>query len=302
MNGRAISRFNAFLMFTLILFWGSSFVIVKIALSEGLTPISIATFRFLIAGGLFLVTILIEKKMRRNYKLLVEKKDFPTLLFLALTGVAFFFTAQYTGIQMAGASIAAILVCLLSPVLITLLSSMIFKEHLVKKQVFGIGIASLGTIIVVTGGTISLSSRLEFLLGSVILLFTPVLWATYSLVGKKIMDRYSPFLVVAYVNVLGGLCLIPFSLAENSFYQIFTMSVYSWLAILFLAVTCSLLGYYIWFYVMKHVEAAIASSFLFAEPLVTVLFATIFVGEELSTFIFVGGFLIFIGVYLVARK
>ena len=302
MNGRAISRFNAFLMFTLILFWGSSFVIVKIALSEGLTPISIATFRFLIAGGLFLVTILIEKKMRRNYKLLVEKKDFPTLLFLALTGVAFFFTAQYTGIQMAGASIAAILVCLLSPVLITLLSSMIFKEHLVKKQVFGIGIASLGTIIVVTGGTISLSSHLEFLLGSMILLFTPVLWATYSLVGKKIMDRYSPFLVVAYVNVLGGLCLIPFSLAENSFYQIFTMSVYSWLAILFLAVTCSLLGYYIWFYVMKHVEAAIASSFLFAEPLVTVLFATIFVGEELSTFIFVGGFLIFIGVYLVARK
>jgi len=302
MNGRAISRFNAFLMFTLILFWGSSFVIVKIALSEGLTPISIATFRFLIAGGLFLVTILIEKKMRRNYKLLVEKKDFPTLLFLALTGVAFFFTAQYTGIQMAGASIAAILVCLLSPVLITLLSSMIFKEHLVKKQVFGNGIASLGTIIVVTGGTISLSSRLEFLLGSVILLFTPVLWATYSLVGKKIMDRYSPFLVVAYVNVLGGLCLIPFSLAENSFYQIFTMSFYSWLAILFLAVTCSLLGYYIWFYVMKHVEAAITSSFLFAEPLVTVLFATIFVGEELSTFILVGGFLIFIGVYLVARE
>ncbi len=130
-------------------------MVVKIALREGLTPIAIATFRFLIAGGLFLITILIEKKIRRNYKLLVEKKDFPMLLFLALTGVTFFFTAQYTGIQMAGASIAAILVCLLSPVLITLLSTIIFKEHLGKKQVFGIGIAALGTIIVVTGGTIS---------------------------------------------------------------------------------------------------------------------------------------------------
>jgi drug/metabolite transporter (DMT)-like permease len=302
MNDRAISRFNAFLMFTLILFWGSSFVVVKIALKEGLTPISIATSRFLIAGGLSLVTILIEKKIRRNYKLLVEKKDFPMLLFLALTGVTFFFTAQYTGIQMAGASIAAILVCLLSPVLITLLSTIIFKEHLVKKQVFGIGIAALGTVIVVTGGTISFPGDREFLLGSLILLFTPVLWATYSLVGKKIMDRYSPFLVVAYVNVLGGLCLIPFSLAENSFCQIFTMSLYSWLAILFLAVTCSLLGYYIWFYVMKQVGAAITSSFLFAEPLVTVLFAIMFVGEELSMFILAGGFLIFIGVYLVARK
>ena len=302
MSNRTISRFNAFLMFTLILFWGSSFVVVKIALKEGLTPISIATFRFLIAGGLFLIMILIEKKIRRNYKLLVKKKDFPTLLFLALTGVTFFFTAQYTGIQIAGASIAAILVCLLSPVLITLLSTIIFKEHLVKKQVFGIGIAALGTVIVVTGGTISFPGDREFFLGSLILLCTPVLWATYSLVGKKIMDRYSPFLVVAYVNVLGGLCLIPFSLIENSFCQIFTMSSYSWLAILFLAVTCSLLGYYIWFYVMRHVGAAITSSFLFAEPLVTVLFAFMFVGEELSVFTLAGAFLIFIGVYLVARK
>ena len=302
MRDRAIGRFNAFLMFTLILFWGSSFVVVKIALGEGLTPISIATFRFLSAGGLFLMAILIEKKRRGNYRLLVEKKDFSTLLFLALTGVTFFFTAQYTGIQMAGASIAAILVCLLSPVLITLLSAIIFKEHLMKKQFFGIGIAALGTVIVVAGGTTNLSSHQEFLLGSLILLSTPVLWATYSIVGKKIMDKYSPFLVVTYVNVLGGLCLIPFSLAENSFFQIFAIGLYSWLAILFLAVTCSLLGYYIWFYVMKHVKAAITSSFLFAEPLVTVLFAFVFVGEELSTFILAGGALIFVGVYLVARR
>ena len=77
-------------------------MVVKIALREGLTPISIATFRFLIAGELFLITILIEKKIRRNRRLLVEKKDFPMLLFLALTGVTLFFTAQYTGIQMAG--------------------------------------------------------------------------------------------------------------------------------------------------------------------------------------------------------
>jgi len=121
-------------MLTLILFWGSSFVVVKITLREGLTPIAVATFRFLIAGGLFLITILIEKKIKRNYTLLVETKDFPILLFLALTGVTFFFTAQYTGIQMAGASIAAILVCLLSPVLITVLSTIIFKEYLVKSS------------------------------------------------------------------------------------------------------------------------------------------------------------------------
>jgi drug/metabolite transporter (DMT)-like permease len=53
---------------------------------------------------------------------------------------------------------------------------------------------------------------------------------------------------------------------------------------------------------MNRVEAAVASSFLFAEPLVTVLFATTFVGEEISMFTVGGSFLIFVGVYLVTRK
>lgn len=301
MTIRTISLLNILLMVILIIFWGGSFVVVKIALREGLTPISIATFRFLIAGGLFFVILIFNKNRERDYRLLVEKKDFPTMLFLALTGATFFFTAQYTGVQLAGASIAAILVCLLSPIFIAVLSAKIFKEHLIKRQIFGIGVAAVGAFIVITGGTLSFSGNRDFFLGSSILLSTPVLWATYSLLGKKIMDRYDPFLVVAYVTILGGLCLIPLSLAENSLNQIFTMSLYGWLAVLFLSFTCSLLGYYIWFYVLRQVGAAVTSSFLFAEPLVTVLFAVMFVGEKLSLSILVGGLLIFIGVYLVTR-
>lgn len=299
MKTGAISLFNIFLMLTLITFWGSSFVIVKITLNEALTPIAIATFRFLIAGGLFLVALLFKRRARRNCKILFEMKDAPTLLLLALTGVTFFFTAQYTGIQMAGASIASILVCLLSPILITIFSARIFREELTRKQVFGIATAAAGTLTVITGGTLSVSATMEFFLGSLVLLFTPVLWAIYSLLGKKVMQKYNPFLVVAYVTMLGGLCLIPFSLAENSLHQILTISQNGWLAILFLSVFCSLLGYYIWFHVINQAGAAITSSFLFAEPLVTVLFATTFIGEKLTLLILLGGLLIFIGVYLV---
>jgi drug/metabolite transporter (DMT)-like permease len=289
-------------MFVLILFWGSSFVVVKMVLMEGLTPIAIATFRFLVAGGLFLFAILLERKRVKDYGLFVEKKDFPRLILLAFTGVTFFFTAQYTGIKMAGASIAAIFVCLLAPIFITLLSAKFFKEHLVKRQVFGVGMAAVGTFIVIMGGSVSLQTNQQFFLGSLILLSTPILWATYSLLGKSMMEKYSPFLVVAYVNIFGGLFLIPISLVEGSFSQIFTMSIHGWMAIMFLAVTCSFLGYYIWFYVIKRVGAAVASSFMFAEPLITALFAVAFVGEELSLFVIVGGCLIFIGVYLVTKK
>ena len=240
--------------------------------------------------------------MEPDHSFLVEKKDFPTLLFLAFSGVTFFFTFQYMGIQMTGASIAAIFVCLLSPILIAILSARIFKENLTKKQISGIGIAAVGAFLVITDGILNFQSNRELFFGSLILLSTPILWAAYSLVGKKVLEKYDSFLVVAYVTMLGGLFLLPFSLAENSFHQIFTMSLNTWLAVLFLSVTCSVIGYYIWFYVLKRVGAATTSSFLFAEPLVTVLFAVVFVGEEVSFFVLLGGLLIFVGVYLVTMK
>lgn len=301
MATRSVSPFQAFLMLMLIVFWGSSFVVVKQVLGSGLTPIAIATFRFLTAGGFFLVALFVKRSINLHYQLTVEKRDSPTLLVLALTGVTFFFTVQYTGIQMAGPSIAAILVCLLSPILITVFSSRLFKEHLTKRQILGVLIAVLGTLSVVSADILNLQGSTQFFIGSLILLLTPILWAIYSLLGKKIMEKYDAFLVVAYVNVLGGLCLVPFSLAENSLHQILTLEINEWLAILYLSLTCSLLGYYIWFYVLEK-AGAVASSFLFAEPLVTALFAVTFVGEKLNQFVFAGAILLFIGVYLVTRK
>jgi len=302
MAAKPISPFNAFLMLCLITFWGSSFVVVKVALREGLTPIAIATFRFLTASGLFLIALALSKKRKEDYLLLVNRRDVPTLLFLGLTGVTFFFIMQYMGIQLAGASIASILVCLLAPILISILSARILKEHLRKKQILGIGIAAVGTFTVITGGTLGIQGNMEFFKGSLVLLSTPFLWTAYTIVGKKIMQKYSPFLVVAYVSIFGGICLVPFSLAENSLHEILTMNLNAWAAILFLAFACSLLGYYIWFYVAKQVGAAVTSSFLFAEPLVTVLLATTFVGEKITLFILTGGLLIFIGVYLVTKN
>jgi drug/metabolite transporter (DMT)-like permease len=302
MEKRQISVTNIVLMLFLITFWGSSFVVVKTILGEGLSPIAIATFRFLLAGCLFLIVIFLNKVRNRNYRILVKRGDIPTLIVLAFSGVTMFFTVQYTGIQMANASVASILVCLLSPVLISLFSIYIFKEALSKAQLTGIGAASLGTLIVILGGAPNLEENLVFLLGSLILLFTPLLWTAYTLLGRNITRKYDPFLVVAYVNILGGLFLIPFSLAEGSLLHILVLTSQEWLAILYLASTCSLLGYFIWFYVMKRSTAAATSSFLFAEPIITVLFAAFLIGEEVTPFAVGGGLLIFIGVFLITAR
>jgi drug/metabolite transporter (DMT)-like permease len=302
MATRTIGLVNTFLMTVLIIIWGSSFVVVKIVLREGLTPIAVATFRFLIAGGLFSVVLLLKRKAMTHSRLLVERKEIATLWLLALSGGTIFFIAQYTGIQMAGAATAAIFVCLLSPILISVASTALLKEHLSRRQILGIGIAATGTFTVIAGGGLSYQSGREFFIGTLILLLTPLLWTAYTVVGKRMMRKYDPFLIVGYVSILGGLSLIPFSLAEGSLQHILTLSLNSWFAILFLALGCSLLGYYIWFHAVRHIGAAVTSSFLFAEPLVTALLAVTVVEEELTIYILLGGLLILAGVYLVTRK
>jgi len=301
MTTRAIGPFEVFLMVCLISFWGSSFVVVKVTLRSGLTPVMVATFRFLVAGAFFLAGLAFMKAANKHRQVIIPRRELPKLLILALTGVTFFFIIQYTGIQMASASIAAILVCLLSPILIGIMSARLFNERLLRRQMTGVGVAAVGTFMVIAGGTLGFQSSVSFLAGSLLLLLTPALWATYTLLGKRVMEKYSPFVVVAYVNILGGLCLIPFSIAEGSIGRILELNLGEWTAILFLAFACSFVGYYIWFYVMNRVKAATASSFLFAEPLVTALLATAFVGEEISPLSAVGGLLTFVGVYFATR-
>jgi len=299
---KPVGKLETLLLVALILFWGSSFVVVKLALVEGLTPISIATFRFLLAGGLFALTLLLRAVKKSGDRAFVHRGDLPILALLAVSGVTFFYLAQYTGIKMAGASIAAIFACFLSPIFIAVVSTSILKERISRGQASGIGFAAVGTLIVVLGGSVNVQFNPDFFYGSIVLLATPVLWTFYTLLGKRAIERYNPILVLTYVTVLGGLLLLPFSVADGSIRLALSMSLSSWLAIAYLSVTCTLVGYYIWFYAVEKVGATVTSSFLFAEPLVTVLLAALFVGEKITVPIGVGGLLIFLGVYLVTQK
>jgi len=302
MVGKSVGTLETLLLVILIVFWGSSFVVVKVALEQELTPVSIATFRFLLAGGLFALILMLRRIRKSGDPAFIEIKDLPNMALLALSGVTFFFLAQYTGIKMAGASIAAIFACLLSPIFIAISSTRVLKEQINRGQIFGIGFAGVGTLVVILGGSVNVQFNPDFFYGSLVLLATPILWNLYTVLGKRTVEKYNPILALTYVTVLGGLFLLPFSVADNSIRLALSLSLSSWLAIAYLAVACTLVGYYIWFYALKKVGAAVTSSFLFAEPLVTVLLASLFVGEKVTVPIGVGGLLIFLGVYLVTRK
>jgi len=175
----------------MVLIWSFSFVLVDIAI-EFVPPMSLALTRFLIVSLLFILmdlylllnrkihtTKIEDKKEKKPY----SKWEWIYILIASLCGITLFFVIQYSAIDLIGPSLPALFVCLLSPVLITVLALIFFKEKLTIIKLTGFVIATFGGFLLVTGGDLrTLTPDAPNFLGYLYALITPLLWAIYTIV------------------------------------------------------------------------------------------------------------------------
>jgi drug/metabolite transporter (DMT)-like permease len=71
------------------------------------------------------------------------------------------------------------------------------------------------------------------------------------------------------------------------------------IAVAFLGVGCSGLGYWFWYAALERIEATQVAAFLYVEPLITLLAAVALLGETVAVSTILGGVLVLIGVLTV---
>lgn len=279
-----------------ILIWGNSFVIVDIAISEGSSPVMIAMGRFIVASAIFGAFVYWKGAK------LPEREDRRTFLVLAFIGIGVYYIFQYYGVKWAGASISSILVTLLCPVAIFLFSSRRLGERITRGQALGLGVSAVGSFFVITDGTLEFMSNLEQILGGVFAVICAVFWAVYTVEGKRLVKRYDPMGSTAYITILGTFMLAPFAFADQQITPQASFPLSFFIAALYLGVLCTVVGYVFWFRALTGLDASTTGVMLYFEPLVTVVFAWILIGERLGAVAAAGGILVLIGVVLVSRK
>lgn len=320
----------------MIIVWAFSFIAVDIAV-DYIPPLSFALYRFLIASFSFLIIdfgvyirrkwnikavkkednfakfeskeLANSKKERKNstigIRLLprLSTKQWLSILLASFSGISFFFLAQYTSIQLIGPSLPALFVCLLAPVLISLMALVFFKERLTKLKIIGLIIASIGGYFLVTGGDIgSLLPDSPNFVGYFLALLTPILWAIYSIITKKIIQKIPTFQILKIVAYLGTIELFIFVLLDNQLW-ILLENLLNILLIalgLYVGVVCYIIGYFIWQHSQKQLKSSKVASFLYIEPFITLL-ASIFLQLEQTIVLWniVGGIIVLIGVLLI---
>jgi len=298
----------------MVIIWSFSFVVVDIAV-EFIPPLSLAFYRFFIASFSFLVLDLYFKFTKRkeknsqnimseNYRF--TKNDWMLMILASFTGISIFFLAQYSAIESIGPSLPALFVCLITPVIITILALIFFKEKLNISKIIGFLIATIGGFLLVTGGNINIFSptSLNFL-GYLFALMTPLLWAIYSTATKKISKSSSSIIMNKYIAYIGTFELFIFVLLNGEFIIFLKnfLNVSLFFSALYLGLACYVLGYYIWQNSQKILKSSKVASFLYIEPFLTLLFSILLQrSESIVLWNIIGGIIVLIAVLIINYK
>lgn len=132
--------------------------------------------------------------------------------------------------------------------------------------------------------------------GFLLLEIASVGWVLGSLLQKRVTARAVPFVTGAVQQLSAGLALFfPASLLEKLPH---TVSLRSELAIAYLVVFGSIIGYTAFIYSITHLPVAVVSIYTFVNPVVAILLGWLFFREPFGFREFVALLIIFIGISL----
>jgi len=295
----------------MIILWSFSFVLVDIAILY-ISPLSLALYRFIVASFTFIIIDIYQyfsKKDKNNQELIIKdyrkfkKYDWYLIILASFSGCSFFFFTQYTAIEFLGPTLPALFVCLICPVIISILALFLFEEKLNRIKVLGFCIATMGGFLLITGGDISnLTPQSPFFVGYLFALLTPLLWAIYSTSTKKLTRVNSSIIIIKYISYFGTIELFFLVLISGNLLN-FTLNVFNiftFISALYLGIGCYILGYYIWNSTQKKMSSSKVSSFLYIEPFITLLFSILFQRNDIIVFWnIIGGLVVLGGVLII---
>ena len=276
------------LLLFVVLLWGINVVMIKY-LTKFFPPLALAPIRLSLASCLLLPVVLYKQGYAKP----------PRSTMWAIVGVATFsiFLHQITlswGIALTSSNHASLILAL-NPMLTTLLSSVLMKEHFTFSKGLGILLGFGGVALVVSGASQGEST----LLGDAFMLVATLTFVIGSLFVKKSTTILSPLVVTAYSHVLASVGLLIAGFFFNPVWSYpGAFEPFPLLVLLFSSLVSTALGALWWNIGIQRVGAATASLFLNGQPIVGIFAASVFLGETLFWVHYVALGLVILGVSL----
>lgn len=285
-------------MMLTVIIWASNNIVSKIILRET-TPIMVALVRFTLAGLFFYlpVFLLLHRGEQR-----FERRDLPRLLFLGTGGVAGSMVFSLMGLETTPATDVAIY-NLTTPLFMLILARILFGERLNRARLVGIAAAFTGAALLAVGNA-SGGGRGD-LRGAGYVLLSALLWSGYTILGREVLARRSPLLVLATANLTALVTIWPVAGligAWSELPRVLEWSPTAWLIMVYLVGLMSTSSQWLYLQAVRDLQPSQVSSALYTRPFFTAVLAAVVLAEWPTPLTIGAGVLILAGVWLVNRR
>ena len=264
------------------LIWGSGFVVAKAAILE-FPPILLMAFRFLVTS------------MALIWFVKPPIGQLRALFMIAIVASAIQYSLTFSGLRGLDAGFAALIVQLEVPFLV-ILSAILLREKVSQRKWMGIAIAFAGV------GLLIGKVEFNYAWGSIALVVSGAFtWAIGQIFVRK-LKNIDGLTTTAWVAVFATPQLFAMSLIfeTNQMELIENASMSIWLAVLYLGLIMTALGYYFWNTLIRSYAIEKVAPFLLLLPVFSLIGGFLFLGELISIAKILGGVIVILGVAFVS--
>ena len=265
------------------IFLGFGFVIAKPAM-EHFPPILLMGLRFTFAASILIWWFPIPRGYLKQ------------IFIASLIANTLQYSVTYTGLNLIDASAAVLLVQTEVPFGV-LFAYFMLKEKPTIRSLIGITIAFVGVYILT--GSPNLEGKF---LGIFLTILGSAIWALGQVLVKPLSKEISPLTLVAWLAIFSGPILIFLSsiLDGNTINYIKSANFNSWAIAFYLGFFMQPVTYGCFYYVLKNNPLyKVLPIVTMGIPLTGLLAAILLLGEKPTTELYLGGFIILIGVILI---
>lgn len=286
-------------MFSANAIWGLMSPLSKLLVVGGtITPFIITEMRIFGAMVLFWLVSLFQKPEHVNHK------DLVYLFGAALLGIVFNQGCFIFGVSMTSPGDASIITTSM-PLWAMVLAAFFLKEPITGKKVLGIAAGAGGALLLILGsnsGTTVRASGNSFIWGDLLVLFAQLSYASYIVLYKGFINKYSLVTIMKWMFTYSFICTIPFSagsIISTDWSKVTTMEAWS---LVFIVVAATFVAYMLIIVGQKNLRPTVAGMYNYIQPLVACVVAICWGLDSFNMVKGVAAVLIFAGVYFVTSS
>jgi len=265
------------------LIWGMNWVVMKTA-NTFFPPITFVAYRFLF-GALVLLSVWFWLHLP-----LPKKKYWPWIFLTGILQMGLNNIAAQTSMLTLGAGMVSVLNYSM-PIFAAVMAHFLLGERLTWRKGAGIVLAIAGMAVLMdvhAGGDVT-----AICIG----LLSAVFWGLASIFVKLKLSDVNPISLTTWQMVCASLSLLAYTAIVPQGEVIWNTE--SVLCLIYNGVLASALAFFLWSWILQHIEVSKASVAVLAVPVVGVVGGILCLGEPMTLHIFFGMIMIMAGIYIV---